>query len=256
MPNRKIKLFHPIAAFILLLWLPAHVSAATNDTNEQKLNVARNLLQAGANPEVITVLDGVVTNSTATPAQMAVAHDLRRAAFFNQQKPEMAYEESAASIRLQRQVTNGQEFLSAILQMRAWHANRLQDYAEADKCYRESVTLAPRNGIYLNALAWHLACCPDSTFHDGILAIHYATQSNTLSQFDVPAELDTLAAAFARAGRYDESIGFQERAMAHPKFLENRKPEDVKNYARRLQSYRDRKPHTDPRPETPPVPQE
>ena len=238
------------AAYFLLVWSPFSVFAA-DDTIEQKLNVARNLLQAKACPEVITVLDDVVAGSVATPAQLAIAHDLRRVAFFNQTQPKQAYEASAESVKYQRQVTNGHEFLSEILAARAWHADQEQDYAEANRCYREAALLQPRNGTFLNNLAWHLACCPDPSFHDGILAIHYATQSNTLSQFDVPGHIDTLAAAFARAGRYSEAIAFQEKAIAHPKFLENRTPDSVKDFARRLQNYRDQTPHTDRRPQTP-----
>ena len=45
-----------------------------------------------------------------------------------------------------------------------------------------------------------------------------------------------------------------EKAIAHPKFLENRTPESVKDYARRLQSYRDQTAHTDRRPQTPVTP--
>lgn len=230
----------------LLLFLQGNASAA--DATEQKLNVARNLAQAEAWPEVLSVLKSILVKSTGTPSQLADAYELQRQACSQLSQPVEACEAARKAVEQQRQVTNRNELLSQRLNIHAWHTSQMQNYEESDRSYREAASLSPRDARTQNAVAWHLATCPDPSFNDGILAIYHASQAASLSEFRDANVLDTLAAAFARAGRYDEAIDIQEQAMALPSFLQNRPAENVKEFAQRLQCYRNRTAYTASRP--------
>lgn len=65
----------------------------------------------------------------------------------------------------------------------------------------------------LNGLAWHFATCKDPTQHNGKRAVELALQTLSIK----PEEknyLDTLAAAYARNGQFDEAIRMQVRALS------------------------------------------
>lgn len=65
----------------------------------------------------------------------------------------------------------------------------------------------------LNFLAWHFATCKDSNQHNGKRAVELALQSVNIKP-DEKNYLDTLAAAYARNGQFDEAIKMQVRALS------------------------------------------
>lgn len=80
--------------------------------------------------------------------------------------------------------------------------------------------------------AWRLATFPDSVFRDGEKAIKFAQQavedSSDLNYFRI-RDLDTLAAAYAEQGRFDEAIRTLEKAQANVK-LTKRQREHLEQY--------------------------
>ena len=84
---------------------------------------------------------------------------------------------------------------------------------EAIDHYQKAVQLDPRDAGARNNLAWLLATHPDATVRDGAQAIELARQAVQLTAGKVPAMLDTLAAAYAEAGRYREATETAERAL-------------------------------------------
>jgi tetratricopeptide (TPR) repeat protein len=67
--------------------------------------------------------------------------------------------------------------------------------------------------ILLNGLAWLRATCPDKTVRDGEEALRLARRACDLSQWRDANAIDTLAAAYAEKGRFQEAAAFQEEAM-------------------------------------------
>lgn len=73
----------------------------------------------------------------------------------------------------------------------------------------------------LNNLAWQLASHPDDKFRDGAQAVRWAEKAAGLTRKTDPSVLDTLAAAYAQAGRFTEAVATAEQALALAKTARN-----------------------------------
>lgn len=117
----------------------------------------------------------------------------------------------------------------------AWHLKGEYDKAIAD-C-SEAIRLAPKNADGHNNLAWLLATCSLEAHRDGKEAIEHATKACQLSKWKVVSFIDTLAAAYAEAGDFDEAVRWQRNAMA-------KCPENQKEHCQsRLDLYESGRPH-------------
>jgi len=91
-------------------------------------------------------------------------------------------------------------------------------------------------------LAWELATNPDEKARDGKRAVELA-EAAVLARGRTPDDLDTLAAAYAEAGRFDEAVATIEEA------LKTAGPHGdaalIAEWAARLERYRGRQPYRD-----------
>ena len=93
----------------------------------------------------------------------------------------------------------------------------------------------------INALAWNYATCNFSC--DGDKAVHWAEKLLTKPGINQKqAELDTVAVAYARAGKFDKAIEYQEKAIS---LLTNKGI--IADYTKRLDLYKNQQPFTKPR---------
>lgn len=96
------------------------------------------------------------------------------------------------------------------------------------------VEMAPRDPDGYNALAWLWATTPNAAFRDGKKAVAYARKGARLSKWRDPSIVDTLAAAYAETGNFQQAIKWQTRALSSRKF-----PRDERAAGRRrLSLYR------------------
>jgi len=85
--------------------------------------------------------------------------------------------------------------------------------AETIRHYREAVRIRPDFRTAANNLAWLLATARDPSLRDPALAVSLAERAAALSSAPDPSVRDTLAAAYAAAGRYDEAARVAEQAL-------------------------------------------
>jgi Flp pilus assembly protein TadD len=64
-----------------------------------------------------------------------------------------------------------------------------------------------------NNLAWLLATCPEGTYRDGPRAVRLAEWACKATSFKSPPLLDSLAAAYAESGRFEEAIRITRQAI-------------------------------------------
>jgi len=91
----------------------------------------------------------------------------------------------------------------------------------------------------LNTIAWFFATCPNHSGRDGKKSIQLATKGCELTNWKDGRLLDTLAAAFAETGDYDQAIKRQSEAI---KLYEG--PADVRSrMEKRLALFRQHHPY-------------
>jgi tetratricopeptide (TPR) repeat protein len=79
--------------------------------------------------------------------------------------------------------------------------------------YQKALEIKPDYAEARNKLAWLLATCPQASLRNGNKAVELARQANALTGGENPVILDTLAAAFAEAGRFSEAVETAQRAL-------------------------------------------
>jgi tetratricopeptide (TPR) repeat protein len=99
----------------------------------------------------------------------------------------------------------------------------LGESASATAEFQKVLELDPKHISAQNNLAWLLATCPDGSVRDGNKAVEVAQQAVQLSGGVTPEILDTLAAAYAEAGRFPEAVATANRAL-NLASLKNNKP--------------------------------
>jgi hypothetical protein len=84
--------------------------------------------------------------------------------------------------------------------------------------YRKALRYEPDLAVALNNLAWILATNDDPQFRDGAEAVRLAERACRFMQYQRPiyvgSELDTLAAAYAEAGRFEDAVKTAEHARS------------------------------------------
>ncbi|MCU0916364.1 MAG: tetratricopeptide repeat protein [Planctomycetes bacterium] len=72
----------------------------------------------------------------------------------------------------------------------------------------------PSDVSLANNLAWLLATCPEGMFRDGPRALQLAEWACQATAYKSPPLLDSLAAAYAEVGRFDEAVRTIQKAIA------------------------------------------
>lgn len=91
--------------------------------------------------------------------------------------------------------------------------SRAGQYAKALADFSEAMKLDPKDTWSRNAKAWFLATCPDAKFRNGAEAVSLAK---------IHGDPDTMAAAYAEAGKWDEAVKQEKSAIeADKKEIEN-----------------------------------
>ena len=108
--------------------------------------------------------------------------------------------------------------------------------------YTKFIELEPDDADGYGKLAWVLATTSRNSVRDGKKAVAYALKAAELTKWVDGGVLDTLAAAYAEAGNFDEAIKWENKALSITEFAKTSGDEARK----RLQLYTARKPYHEP----------
>ncbi len=120
-----------------------------------------------------------------------------------------------------------------------WRAK--QEFQRAIDDYNTAIRLEPNSAVSNDELAWLRATCPDEKFRDGAAAVRLATRACELSGWATAKKLETLAAAYAESGDFDQAVTYQQKALDL-----RREDADRSNAAsQRLELYQGQRPFRD-----------
>jgi len=117
------------------------------------------------------------------------------------------------------------------------HAGRIK---EALAEYQKTIEL---DSVYPDAhgnSAWILATHPDAAIRNATKALEYALIEAKRTKMESAASLDTLAAAYAANGQFDEARHHQQQAVSKAG-----SPEDKREFTERLRLYELNKPYVE-----------
>jgi tetratricopeptide (TPR) repeat protein len=129
------------------------------------------------------------------------------------------------------------------------HANLGEAYgalgrrAQAAKHFALAVEEEPDKLFLLNRLGWLLATSPEDDVRDAVRAVEVGERAVRLTSRQDPLSLDTLAAAYAEAGRFDEAAATAHEALE----LEARRGTVDRALAERLSLYTSGRTFREPR---------
>ena len=144
------------------------------------------------------------------------------------------------------------EALQHSVQLRPNEAAAVDQLSKAmirDNRYAEAIdvldaSLALEDERLINRLAWLLAACPDDELRDGNRAVRYATQLCPEVARCSAEHLDTLAAALAEAGQFDQAADVARQAVEKARTAGQE--ELARAIAARLQLYQAARPYRHP----------
>jgi tetratricopeptide (TPR) repeat protein len=148
-----------------------------------------------------------------------------------------AIEALQRSVQLQPENASAVEALGRALMKEA-------RYAQAVEVLTGGLPL--EDELLTNTLAWLLATCPDGKLRDGARAVRYALQVCPEVSECQPAYQDTLAAALAEAGRFNQAAETARQALQQAR--ESGDDDLAQSIAARLRLYEAGKPYHQPRP--------
>ncbi len=119
---------------------------------------------------------------------------------------------------------------------------------EAVDVYRAAIANSPDDVACLNGLAWLLATSPHTHIRNGVDAVRLTERAAVLTGYTNPAVLDTLAAAYAEIGDFDNAVETAGKASdIAAKELPDNVAAEIRN---RIACYRDHRPYRQSTPVT------
>jgi tetratricopeptide (TPR) repeat protein len=122
--------------------------------------------------------------------------------------------------------------------------NRKGRTEEAITHFSQALRIKPGWERPMDGLAWIFATHSDPKFRDPQEALSLAQRACEIADYQDPRFLDTLAAAYAAAGRFKDAVATAQKALGIIASGDNKKR--IRNIQNRLDLYRQQKPYRQP----------
>ncbi len=113
------------------------------------------------------------------------------------------------------------------------------NYRAAASDFENATRLSPKDYYVLNSLAWFQATCPEDSLRNGKQALEKSKRACELNHWQDYHPIDTLAAACAEIGAFDNAIQYETQALN----LKGINAATRKGMQERLELYRQHKPY-------------
>jgi protein O-mannosyl-transferase len=172
------------------------------DYPEAHYNLGLALAESGRYDEAANCFQNAIQSR---PGYAAACHNLGNV-LAAQGRLEEAIAQYQRAIQLMPELAPAHYRLGVTLQTR-------RNFGAAAAEYRKVLALEPKQPAARLQLAWLLATCPDASLRNGAEAVELAQQARELAGSESPQLLDTLAAAYAEAGRFPEAVAMARQAL-------------------------------------------
>jgi len=148
----------------------------------------------------------LLTESLRIRPEQINAHNRLAWLLFQDGKTDEAISHYLESLRIKNNQAKVHNLLAELLLMQG-------NIEEAIGHWKQALHFQPDLSEALNNLAWVMAAHEDDKFRNPPQALRYAQKACELAEFKDPDLLDTLSAAYAAVGNFDEAIETTERAL-------------------------------------------
>ena len=136
---------------------------------------------------------------------LAITYNNRGFAYNNKGQYDRAIQDYDQALSLDPNFALAYRNRGAVYSREGQHGRAIGDYTQA-------VRLDTNDARDHNSLAWLLATAPDPSIRNGADAVRYAERAVALD--DSAYNRDTLAAAYAEAGRFADAVAQQQQAIS------------------------------------------
>ncbi len=172
------------------------------DYAEARCNLGRAFARLGRFDEALAQYQKAVE----LKPNLAEAHDILGDAFLRSGRLDEAIAQYRKALKIRPDYAIVHCNLGNVLE-------RLGRFDEAIAHYQKAAEIKPDDVVAHGKLAWLRATCPEASLRNGAEAVRHAQQANRLCGGKRPDVLDTLAAAYAEAGRIPEALATAHKAL-------------------------------------------